>query len=64
MVSNLQVMETSQWISLGKNIFCQGVRAEYKDLQKFATDSDSHLSGEELENSFKVRHYRQTLWTL
>ena len=42
-------------------MFCQGVSGEYKDLQKFATDSDSHLSGEELENSLKGRNYRQTL---
>ena len=61
MVSSLQVIETTQWISLGKNIFCQRVSGEYKDLQKFATDSDSHLSGEELENSLKGRNYRQTL---
>ena len=30
-----------------------GVSGEYKDLQKFAPDSDSHLFGEELEDSLK-----------
>ena len=30
-----------------------GVSVEYKDLQKFAPDSDSHLFGEELEEPLK-----------
>ena len=30
-----------------------GVSGEYKDLQKFAPDSDSHRFGEELEDSLK-----------
>ena len=37
-----------------------GVSEEYKNLQKFAPGSDSHLFGEELEDSLKKakgRHY-------
>ena len=37
-----------------------GVSGEYKHLQKFAPGSDSHLFGEELEDSIKKgkdRHY-------
>ena len=45
-----------------------GFSNEYKDLAKFAEDTDSHLFGEELENSLKrpkediivCRHLRQT----
>ena len=40
MVSNMQV-----------NL--SGVNGEYKDLKKFATDSDSHLFGEGLEDFLK-----------
>ena len=45
---------------LRKNSLLSGVSVEYKDLQKFAPDSDSHLFGEELEESLKKakdRHY-------
>ena len=37
-----------------------GVSSEYKDLTKFAEETDPHLIGEELEDSFKKykrRHY-------
>ena len=30
-----------------------GVSSEYKDLTKFAEETDPHLIGEELEDSFK-----------
>ena len=50
---------------LRKKYLLSGVSGEYKALQKFATDSDSHLFGEELEDSLKKakgRHYSlQTL---
>ena len=45
---------------LRKKYLLSGVSVEYKDLQKFAPDSDSHLFGEELEESLKKakdRHY-------
>ena len=37
-----------------------GASSEYKDLAKFADDTDPHLIGEELEDSlkkYKGRHY-------
>ena len=45
---------------LRKKYHLSGGSGEYKDLQKFAPDSDSHLFGEELEDSLKKakgRHY-------
>ena len=36
-----------------KKYLLSGVSGEYKDLQNFAPDSDSHLFGEELEDSLK-----------
>ena len=45
---------------LRKKYLLSGVSGEYKDLQKFAPDSDSHLFGEELEDFLKKakdRHY-------
>ena len=45
---------------LRKKYLFSGVSGEYKDLQKFAPDSDSHLFGEELEDFLKKakdRHY-------
>ena len=38
---------------LRKKYLLSGVSGEYKDLQNFAPDSDSHLFGEELEDSLK-----------
>ena len=36
-----------------KNFLLSGVSSEYKDLVKFAEDTDSHLFGEETEDSLK-----------
>ena len=47
-------------VSIGKKFLLSGVSCEYKDLAKFAEDIDSHLFGEELEDSLKKaeeRHY-------
>ena len=47
-------------VSIGKKFLLPGVSSEYKDLAKFAEDIDSHLFGEELEDSLKKaeeRHY-------
>ena len=47
-------------ISIRKKFLLSGVSSECKDLTKFADDTDSHLFGEELENSLKKangRHY-------
>ena len=38
---------------LRKNYLLSGVSGEYRDLLKFTPDSDSHLFGEELEDSLK-----------
>ena len=46
--------------TIRKNILLSGVSSEYKDLTKFAEDTDSHLFAEELEDSLKKakgRHY-------
>ena len=57
--------ETQNLLSRRKKILLSGVSSEYKDLAKFAEDTDSHLFGEELEDSLKRakgRHYSlQTL---
>ena len=47
-------------VSIRKNLLLSGVNSEYKDLAKFAEDTQFHLFGEELEDSFKKakqRHY-------
>ena len=46
--------------SISKKFLLSGVSSEYKNLAKFAEDTDSHLFGEELEDSLKKakgRHY-------
>ena len=40
-------------LSIKKKFLLSGVSREYKDLAKFAEDTDSHLIGEELEDSLK-----------
>ena len=47
-------------VSIRKKFLLSGVSSEYKDLAKVAEDTDSHLFGEELEDSLKKvirRHY-------
>ena len=47
-------------VSIRKKFLLSGVSSEYKDLAKFAEDTNSHLFGEELEDSLKKakgRHY-------
>ena len=47
-------------VAMRKKFILSGVRSEYKDLEKFAEDTDSHLFGDELEDSLKKakgRHY-------
>ena len=47
-------------VAIRKKFLLSGVRSEYKDLAKFAEDTDFHLFGEELEDSLKKakgRHY-------
>ena len=47
-------------LSIRKKFLLSGVSSEYKDLTKFAEETDPHLIGEELEDSFKKykrRHY-------
>ena len=44
---------TQNLLSLKKNFPLSGVNSEYKDLVKFAEDTNSHFFGEELEDSFK-----------
>ena len=51
---------TQHLLSIRKKFILSGVSSEYKDLAKFAKDTDSHLFGEELEESLKKnkgRHY-------
>ena len=40
-------------VSIRKKFLLSGVSSEYKDLAKFAEDTDPHLFGEELEDSLK-----------
>ena len=40
-------------VLMRKNFLLSGVSSEYKDLVKFAEDTDSHLFGEETEDSLK-----------
>ena len=47
-------------LSIRKKFLLSGVSSEYKDLAKFAEDTDPQLIGEELEDSLKKserRHY-------
>ena len=47
-------------LSIRKKFLLFGVSSEYKDLAKFAENTDPHLIGEELEDSLKKskrRHY-------
>ena len=47
-------------VSIRKKILLSGVSSEYKDLAKFAEDTDSHFFWEKLEDSLKKakgRHY-------
>ena len=47
-------------VSIRKKFLLSFVSSEYKDLAKFAEDTDSHLFWEELEDSLKKakgRHY-------
>ena len=51
---------TQNLVSMRKKFLLSGVSSEYKDLAKFAEDTDSHLFGEELEDPLrkaKGRHY-------
>ena len=40
-------------LSIRKKFLLSGVSSEYKDLAKFAEDTDPHLIGEELDDSVK-----------
>ena len=42
---------TQNLVSIWKKFLLSGVSSEYKDLPKFAEDTDSHLFKEELEDS-------------
>ena len=47
-------------VAIRKKFILFGASSEYKDLAKFAEGTDSHLFGEELEDSLKKakgRHY-------
>ena len=47
-------------VSIRKKFLLSGVCSEYKDLAKFAEDTNCHLFGEELKDSLKKakgRHY-------
>ena len=47
-------------VSIRKIFLLSFIRSEYKDVAKFAEDIDSHLFGEEFEDSLKKakgRHY-------
>ena len=41
-------------LSIKKKFLLSGVSREYKDMAKFAEDTDSHLIEEELEDSLKI----------
>ena len=47
-----------------KKFLLSGVSSEYKDLAKFAEDTDPHLIGEELEYSFKKSERKHSLQEL
>ena len=44
---------TQNLVSIRKKFLLSRISNEYKDLAKFAEDTDSHLFGEELEDSLK-----------
>ena len=44
---------TQNLVSMRKKILLSGVSSEYKDLAKFAEDTNSHLFREKLENSLR-----------
>ena len=44
---------TQNLLSVNKKYLLSGVSSKYKDLTKFAENTDSHLFGEELEDSLK-----------
>ena len=47
-------------VSIKKKFLLSGISSEYKDLAKFAEDTESYLFGKKLENSLKKakrRHY-------
>ena len=44
---------TQNLVSIRKKFLLSGVSSEYKNLTKFAEDTNSHLFGEELEESLK-----------
>ena len=46
-------------LSKSKKFLLSGVRSEYKDLAKFAEDTNPHLIGEELEDSLKKSKRRR-----
>ena len=51
---------TQNLVSIRKKFLLSGVSSEYKNLAKFAEDTNYHLFGEELEDSLKKtkgRHY-------
>ena len=47
-------------LSVRKKFLLSGASSEYKDLAKFAEDTDPHINGDELEDTLKKskrRHY-------
>ena len=44
---------TQNLLSVNKKYLLSGVSSKYEDLTKFAENTDSHLFGEELEDSLK-----------
>ena len=44
---------TQNLVLIRKKIILSGVSSEFKDLDKFAEDTDSHVFGDELEDSLK-----------
>ena len=44
---------TQNLVSIRKKFLLSGVSSEYKNLTKFAEDTNSHLFGEKLEESLK-----------
>ena len=58
--SKISRYATQNLLSLRKKFLLSSVNSEYDDLAKFAGDTDSHLFGEELEDSLKKakeKHY-------
>ena len=47
-------LQTKNLLSIRKKLLLFPVSSEYKDLAKFTEDTDSHLFGEELEDSLKM----------